>query len=255
MALRLCLRRYNLLTSSIRPKQRYLSSEPPPFRKQKSGGLPILLASLGFCTAAAGASFWFSDYQKQRIEEQKKEELEKQKNKPNNVMSKGKPLLGGPFVLVDTEGNKVSDKDFLGKWLLIYFGFTFCPDICPEELDKITETVNIIDNLPNAPKIQPIFISVDPKRDTPDLIKTYLEDFHPRFIGLTGSVNYRVSHCLCITCDFGSRFEKFTNAKLLGSHCILIRVVGNCQAIILVPKFFGLWYRIAICPIMKLIAA
>ena len=70
---------------------------------------------------------------------------------------------------------------------MIYFGFTFCPDICPEELEKIGEIVDLMDKEPEAPKVYPIFISVDPRRDTPEKIKTYLEDFHPRFVGLTGT--------------------------------------------------------------------
>lgn len=137
------------------------------------------------CFSVSGIAYVYSEYQKERQEKEKQEQIEKQKSqKPT---SKGKPLIGGPFSLIDVDGNKVSDKDYIGKWLLVYFGFTFCPDVCPEELEKITEVIELMDNTPGAPKIQPIFISVDPKRDTPELIKAYLTDFHPRFIGLTGT--------------------------------------------------------------------
>merc|ERR1719427_1477070 len=72
------------------------------------------------------------------------------------------------FTLTDHTGKRVTKKDFMGKWLLLYFGFTHCPDICPEELDRITEIVNKINNDKNTPDLLPIFMSVDPRRDTPE---------------------------------------------------------------------------------------
>jgi len=91
------------------------------------------------------------------------------------------------FTLTDHTGKRVSKKNFLGKWLLLYFGFTHCPDICPEELDRITEIVNKINNDKNTPDLLPIFMSVDPRRDTPEAMTEYLKDFHPSFVGLTGT--------------------------------------------------------------------
>jgi len=91
------------------------------------------------------------------------------------------------FTLTDHTGARVSKKDFLGKWLLLYFGFTHCPDICPEELDRITEIVNKINMDKNTPDLLPIFMSVDPRRDTPEAMTEYLKDFHPTFVGLTGT--------------------------------------------------------------------
>ena len=158
------------------------STNPPAFSKKRSA-IPLMLLSTATVVAVVIGAYLFSEYQKERIERERKELLE---NAPPKT-SKGKALIGGPFTLVNTDGETVTEKNYLGKWLLIYFGFTFCPDICPEELEKIGEIIDIIDNEPSAPQIQPIFISVDPKRDTPELIKSYLDDFHPRFIGLTGS--------------------------------------------------------------------
>ena len=114
--------------------------------------------------------------------------------------SVGKASIGGPFSLLDQEGNPKTDKDFLGEWILIYFGFTFCPDICPEELEKIGDVIDRLDKMELIPKVYPLFISVDPIRDSPEKVKEYLKDFHPALIGLTGSPeqvdqvakNYRV---------------------------------------------------------------
>lgn len=87
----------------------------------------------------------------------------------------GAPQIGGPFNLIDTKGREFSDKDLLGKYYLLYFGFTHCPDICPEELSKIAEAVEIVKkSVPTAP-IVPVFITCDPERDTPSIIHSYLK--------------------------------------------------------------------------------
>lgn len=93
--------------------------------------------------------------------------------------------FGGPFSLTDHTGRAVTQKDFAGTYRLIYFGFTFCPAICPTELAKITEALNAIG--PDADKITPLFITVDPERDTVAVLKQYVGLFHPRLTGLTGT--------------------------------------------------------------------
>lgn len=103
------------------------------------------------------------------------------------VKSYGRPALGGDFDLVDHDGKPRCNKDFLGQWILIYFGFTHCPDICPEELEKMGSVVDTICRNKQVPELQPVFISIDPERDSPDAVKNYLKDFHPNLIGLTGS--------------------------------------------------------------------
>ncbi|XP_034255456.1 protein SCO1 homolog, mitochondrial [Thrips palmi] len=114
----------------------------------------------------------------------RKEETDKKK-----VMSIGKAAIGGGFELIDSARKTVSDKDFLGKWMLIYFGFTHCPDICPEELEKMAVVIENIDKAENADPMQPLFISVDPERDTPEIIAKYTADFSPKLKGLTGTVD------------------------------------------------------------------
>jgi cytochrome oxidase Cu insertion factor (SCO1/SenC/PrrC family) len=92
--------------------------------------------------------------------------------------------FGGAFELVDHHGNKVTDQDFRGKHLLVYFGYTYCPDVCPTSLWTIAEALRSLGEL--ADQVQPVFISVDPGRDTPEQLAGYVELFHPSLIGLTG---------------------------------------------------------------------
>lgn len=103
------------------------------------------------------------------------------------IQSMGTPLLGGDFNLIDQDGNPCGNKDFLGQWVLIYFGFTHCPDVCPDELEKLGNVIDTINRTDFLPNLQPLFISVDPERDTPQAVKEYLKDFHPNFKGLTGT--------------------------------------------------------------------
>lgn len=93
--------------------------------------------------------------------------------------------LGGPFTLTDQNGKTVSDTDFRGKYMLIYFGYTYCPDICPTALARNAEALALIGDL--AEKVVPIFITIDPERDTQELLKSYVGHFDPRLIGLYGS--------------------------------------------------------------------
>lgn len=97
----------------------------------------------------------------------------------------GELSIGGPFTLVDQDGNTVTDADFRGHWLLVYFGFTFCPDICPTELTRNSNALDLLGE--KGEKITPVLISIDPERDTPEKMKDYVHFFHPRMVGLTGT--------------------------------------------------------------------
>jgi cytochrome oxidase Cu insertion factor (SCO1/SenC/PrrC family) len=97
----------------------------------------------------------------------------------------GRGHVGGPFTLIDQTGRPRSDTDFRGKLLLVFFGYTTCPDICPTELMQIGLAVDKLGAA--ADQVQPLFISVDPERDTPDVLAPYVAQFHPRLIGLTGT--------------------------------------------------------------------
>jgi protein SCO1/2 len=97
--------------------------------------------------------------------------------------------IGGPFTLIDQDGRKVSDSAFAGKYRLIYFGYTFCPDVCPVDVQNLMKGYRLLEqrNPKLAADVQPIFISVDPARDTPAVLRIFVRAFHPRLIGLTGS--------------------------------------------------------------------
>jgi protein SCO1/2 len=95
------------------------------------------------------------------------------------------PTIGGPFSLVDGSNKTVTDRSFRGKWEMIYFGYTFCPDACPTALNTVAETLQQLG--PLADKVQPVFITIDPKRDTPEVMGNYVKNFDPRIVGLTGS--------------------------------------------------------------------
>jgi protein SCO1 len=99
---------------------------------------------------------------------------------PNAVMS-----IGGPFNLLDGDGRPVTQATFRGKYFLVYFGYTFCPDVCPTTLNQVAEAIDRLG--PKADRVVPVFITVDPKRDTPAVVKEFSAAFSPRIVGLTGS--------------------------------------------------------------------
>ena len=100
------------------------------------------------------------------------------------VATSGQPDVGGPFSLVDHTGEPVTDADFAGGHMLIYFGFATCPDVCPMSLGVMAQALELLG--PRAEQVRPIFITVDPERDTPEVLADYLS-FDDRFIGLTGT--------------------------------------------------------------------
>ena len=92
--------------------------------------------------------------------------------------------IGGPFTLVDDNGKTVTDHTYRGKWLLVFFGYTHCPDVCPTTLNSIAAALRQLG--PAAASVQPLFITVDPRRDTPQVLANYVRAFDPRIVGLTG---------------------------------------------------------------------
>lgn len=107
--------------------------------------------------------------------------------RPGRVVASGAVQLGGPLDLVHHSGRRFSEAELAGRYRLVYFGYTFCPDMCPLGLHTMAEG---LDRLPPelAARIQPIFVSVDPERDRPEVLAEYVAAFHPRLIGLTGTV-------------------------------------------------------------------
>ena len=104
---------------------------------------------------------------------------------PTGATSVGRALVGGPFQLTDQTGKRVTDKDFRGRYTLVFFGFTNCPDICPSALQVMAAALDQLG--PKGQAVTPLFISVDPERDSPRELATYVKSFHPRLVGLTGT--------------------------------------------------------------------
>eukprot|EP00126_Sphaerothecum_destruens_P007343 Sdes_comp19808_c0_seq1m11936 len=182
-------------------KRNYSSNLGKENKSQSNSG-PISWASVAFLLVAGGGAYFYVKNEKLKM---KLEEVKKYES------GKGKPRIGGQFHLTDCATERiVTNQDFLGEWLLIYFGFTYCPDICPDELDKMTSVINTLEKNPAIGKIvRPVFISIDPKRDSVPQVKEYLKDFHPRLVGLTGTQeqveevarNYRVYYTISPTGD------------------------------------------------------
>lgn len=122
--------------------------------------------------------------------------------------------IGGPFTLVNQNGRTVTDREFQGRFRLLYFGYTYCPDVCPTTLQQLASGLRKFEQQApeRAAKIQPIFISVDPARDTPPVLKQYVAAFHPRLIGLTGDA----SAIAQVAKEFGVYYQKAEDQKATG---------------------------------------
>ena len=102
------------------------------------------------------------------------------------TVSTGSIAVGGPYQLIDQNGHPRGSADFRGKYVLIYFGYSFCPDVCPTTLGVMSDALDKLGI--NGDRIMPVFITIDPERDTPAILKQYMASFGPRFVGLTGSL-------------------------------------------------------------------
>lgn len=140
---------------------------------------PVSWVGLGLVAVAAATGVSYYQIERER-------RLEEAMGK---IVSTGKPAIGGEWSLVDLDGNLVTNKTFEGKWTLLYFGFARCPDICPSEMFKIAKVMDTLkEKHPEIAKnVVPLFVSVDPARDSLKVLKDYSKDFHPSYIFLTGS--------------------------------------------------------------------
>ena len=101
------------------------------------------------------------------------------------MVTVGKAQVGGPFSLIDHTGKRVTEKDFRGRHMLVFFGFTSCPDVCPAGLQVMTAALDRLGA--KAERVTPLFITIDPERDTPERLAQYVKSFHSRLVGLTGT--------------------------------------------------------------------
>lgn len=136
----------------------------------------------------------------------------------------GKALIGGDFSLLDAEGDMRTDAEFRSNHMVVYFGFTYCPHICPTGLLRIT---NAMESLPKqvAEKVKVLFITVDPERDTPERIKEYLLDYHPSIIGLTGS-DEALAEVKAAYKAYGAKEEEDEDGNYNVGHSSFIYVMG-----------------------------
>ncbi|GAB4848679.1 Protein SCO1 2, mitochondrial [Ancistrocladus abbreviatus] len=97
------------------------------------------------------------------------------------------PKIGGPFTLINTEGKIVTELDLMGNWVLLYFGYTSSPDVGPAEVKKMAEAIGILESKQNI-MVLPVFVTIDPQRDSPSQLRAYLSEFSPKIVGLTGPI-------------------------------------------------------------------
>ncbi|KAF5747630.1 protein SCO1 1 mitochondrial [Tripterygium wilfordii] len=147
------------------------------------GGPVSWLSFLLLLATGAGILYYFDKEKKRYIEG-----INNASKAVKEGPSAGKAAIGGPFNLINHDGKNVTEKNFLGKWTVVYFGFTHCPDICPDELIKLADAVDKIKKKSGL-DIVPVFISVDPERDTVEQVREYVKEFHPTLIGLTGTMD------------------------------------------------------------------
>ncbi|KAI8084557.1 SCO1/SenC-domain-containing protein [Halteromyces radiatus] len=163
-------------------RRRLFATSSEEAKRQQAFGPFTWKAAAAFLGTGAGLLIYFQS-EKKRVEE---ERIAKEQEK---TKSYGKPKIGAPFTLTNAATGKLSSSDdFKGQFYMVYFGFTHCPDICPEELDKMAE---VVDNVKEDKELGegilvPVFITCDPRRDSAEIVKEYIQDFHPDMVGFTG---------------------------------------------------------------------
>ncbi|KAI1379152.1 SCO1 protein [Hypoxylon crocopeplum] len=166
-------------------------------------------AGLLFVITSAGL-VWYFEHEKERMQRKRIAEATK---------GIGRPKVGGDFELVDQDGRPFLSSDLKGRYSLIYFGFTHCPDICPEELDKMARMFDIVEE--KSPGVlTPVFITCDPARDDPKILKSYLAEFHPRFVGLTGTYEQVKEVCKAYRVYFSTPRDVKPGQDYLVDHSI-----------------------------------
>lgn len=140
------------------------------------------------------------------------------------VSSVGQALVGGPFALTDQAGKRVTEQTYRGQYMLVMFGFTYCPDICPSGLQVMTAALETLGA--KAQRIVPIFISVDHERDTPEQLALYLKSFHPRLVGLSGSAEEISAAAKAYRVYYKKAKDEKSTAGFTYDHSALIYLMG-----------------------------
>lgn len=142
-----------------------------------------------------------------------------------NVQTSGKALIGGPFTLIDQTGKTVTDQDFRGRYMLVFFGFTHCPDICPAELQVMSASLD--DLGPKGEQVVPIFITLDPERDTQQAMAEYVKNFGSRFVGLTGSPEAIAAAAKAYRVAYSKFQQDKTKSDYSIDHSALVYLMGK----------------------------
>ena len=176
-------------SSKTAANKKMVQTQPPPH----SFGKRLAVVS-GFGALLYGSYFTYTWYLEKKYNERKNKDFKSDQARAHYEKMEHIDIGGQEFSLVNcknVDGKRVTGEDFKGKWHLLYFGFTHCPDICPSELEKMTDVLTIldedmddVDNKYNS--IVPVFITIDPSRDSPANILKYLRDYHPRYLALRG---------------------------------------------------------------------
>ncbi|CAO3656334.1 unnamed protein product [Mucor fragilis] len=156
-------------------QQKAMPTPPPPQTFTWKSAVVLAITAVGLVVYFRG--------------EKEKLRAQKAKRERDTIKAMGRPHIGQPFELFNVNENKRTTSEELmnGQFTMIYFGFTHCPDICPEELDKMAEVVDAVKEEFGDHVLTPVFITCDPLRDTAEVVKDYVQDFHPDLIGFTGS--------------------------------------------------------------------
>lgn len=140
------------------------------------------------------------------------------------VKSSGEAMIGGSFTLFDQDGKIIKDSDFKDKLMLVYFGFSHCPDVCPTDLALITNVMKQLGD--NSKNVQPIFITIDPKRDTPEQLKKYLSNFDAAITGLTGTPE-QIADIINKYHIYATKVESKDVSEYLMDHSAYIYLMGK----------------------------
>lgn len=136
----------------------------------------------------------------------------------------GTPLIGGPFELVAHDGSIVTDETFRGTYMLIYFGFTYCPDVCPTELQVMSGAMDLLGD--KADRVRPLLVSVDPERDTVEMMAQYVANFHPRLMGLTGTPEQIAVAASAYRVYYEKVEDPNSNAEYTMDHSSVVYLMG-----------------------------
>ncbi|BCS22813.1 SCO family protein [Aspergillus puulaauensis] len=194
-------------TTTSRAKARTMGQ----LRARNSTGPFSWKAALLFVLTGAGMIVYFR-VEKERLERKRIAEMSK---------GVGRPKVGGPFVLRDLKGEIFTEEALKGRYSFVYFGFTHCPDICPDELDKMAEIIDKVKEANGGENVfVPVFITCDPVRDTPEVLQTYLQEFHKDIVGLTGTYDQVKQVCKAYRVYFSTPRDVKPGEDYLVDHSI-----------------------------------